>query len=240
MNRSRGVLQISVLVLVLVSIGIALAYKRTSARAQQMQSPDSEYREQVALVEAIRRGGLREAAKLRGSYVETYDPYYDYNRFGIEKLAEGSAAIVVGVPIRNRCRLTPNGRLITTDYEVKVKEVFKGSGLDQSSGITVKLPGGKVMFPDRTTAEVVTPESSRMVHGRTYVMFLMKEQGEDGYYVVGGPSGLLELTADGKVKTHGRAIDPITDEAKNKSAKDFLREVRRFAQMYPLPGGCCG
>jgi hypothetical protein len=240
MKINRGFLQILILVLVSAAFVFALANGRRSTRAQQTPSPEEEYKEQMALVAALRRGGLREAAKLKGNYVETYDPYHDYNRFGAEKLAKGSAAIVVGVPTRNRCRLTPDGQLITTDYEVTVSEVIKGSDLDGVGSITVKLPGGKVMFPDQTTAEVVTPETSKMVHGRTYLMFLTTEPGEEGYRVVGGPSGLLELAPGGKVKSHGRAIDPVTDEVKNKSVKDFLKDIRRFAQRYPQPGRCCG
>ena len=46
--------------------------------------------------DALRRGGLREAAKLKGHYVGDFDPHWDSGRFDIEALTKNSMAVVVG------------------------------------------------------------------------------------------------------------------------------------------------
>jgi len=50
--------------------------------------------------------------------------------------------MIIGVPLKNRDRLTPNGSSIVTVYDVVVQEVIKGN-IDQGSTVKVALSGGK-------------------------------------------------------------------------------------------------
>jgi hypothetical protein len=211
------------------------------AQNQEEQSQNSDYTDQIALAEALRRGGLREAARIKGNYVEIFDPHWDIGRFNIEQLTKNSEVVAIGIPVRNRCRLSPEGLMIMTDYEVVVQETIKGYNIRPGDIIKVSLPGGKIMFQDQTTAEVQTPDFMKMANGKTYALFLNEDRTRNGIYILtAGPQGLLELPIDGtKVKSHARSTDPVFKEAKDKDVKTFLKEVRKQAKKWPTPSKCC-
>ena len=52
------------------------------------------------LVDAVRRGGLREAARIKGSYAATKNASWDAVFADTESLTSHSALVVVGVPVR--------------------------------------------------------------------------------------------------------------------------------------------
>jgi len=190
--------------------------------------------------DALRRGGLREAARIKGHYVGEFDPHWDYGRFDVETLAKSSAAVIVGVPVKKvGSRLSPSGQTILTDYEVEVREVFKGS-VSAESSVIVAMPGGLVEFEDGTTAEIKTPSFGPLKLKATYTMFLSESNvAPQGYVLSGGPQGLLEIVDDGTVKSYGRPTDPVSEESKGSDKKNFLRKVREQSEKWPLPGKCC-
>jgi hypothetical protein len=190
--------------------------------------------------DALRRGGLREAARIKGHYVGDFDPHWDFGRFGIETLAKNSALVIVGVPAKRiGSRLAPGGQTIVTDYEIKVHEVFKGA-VSPGSSITLSLPGGLVEFEDGTAAELKTPEFEPMKLGATYTMFLSEGEGTPHLYMLsGGPQGLVEIINATTLKPHGRPTDPVSQESRGKDKDTFLKEVRGKSEKWPLPGKCC-
>jgi hypothetical protein len=213
------------------AIGIGAAGNRPA----QVQSMADEH---LAVREAMRRGGYREAARIKGHYVGEFNTH-TWLTFDLDSLAKASAAIVVGRPSRNVCRLSANGQLITTNYEVEVQEVVKGS-LQQGGTITVKLPGGKVNFEDGTSAEVRTPGFRKMVNNSTYVLFLEAIENEPGSFrLVGGPQGLFAIPSEGGINPHGRTTDPVVFKNKGKDKETFLKEVRKVGKKHPQPGSCC-
>lgn len=237
--KKNNVARYGLIVLVLAAVaGVAVAHLRVG-QDQQPQAGSNDH-EQQALVEAIRRGGIREAAKIKKDYVGLYDPHLDWGLFTIEKLTKNSEAVIVGMPSNNRCKLSKDGQLITTDYDVVVQEVLKGN-IQQGSTIKVSLPGGKVKFEDGTTGEIETPNFMKMVNGRTYALYLNESRSESSIYeLTAGPQGLLELPTDGRrIKSHARPTDPIAEETKDKDTKEFLKEARKQAQNWPLPSKCC-
>jgi len=66
----------------------------TSSKSQNQTDRD----EQKKMTEAIRRGGYREAARIKGHYVGTVDPNWDWASFDLETLTKSSAAVVIGIP----------------------------------------------------------------------------------------------------------------------------------------------
>jgi hypothetical protein len=220
--------------LVAALLGISSMWSRY---VSGQNSAHDDYRE---VRDALRRGGLREAARVKGHYVGDFDPHWDFGRFDIEALTKNSAAVVVGVPSKIvGSRLVSHGQLIVTDYEVKVQEAFKGS-VSEGSTITVSLPGGKVEFEDETSAELRAREFEPMRVGATYTIFLSESNDNPGVYTLsGGPQGLVEIVNDTTLKPHGRPADPVSEETKGKGKDDFLKEVRSKAEKWPLPGKCC-
>ncbi|MCA1564175.1 MAG: hypothetical protein LC803_00685 [Acidobacteria bacterium] len=233
------ILSLTLLVMTVVMVAIvklSVAQVRQPARGSQEVS----YEDRLTLVDALRREGLRGAAKIKGNYVQTFDPHPDWLSFDLEKLTQKSEAVVLGVPIKNRCKLTPDGQLIMTEYEVVVQEVLKGN-VRQGDTVNVALVGGKVMFEDGTTAEVVTPGFKKMVNGKTYALYLSLYPIRSPVYdLTAGPQGMLELLDDGSgVISQARATDPVKNQVKDKDKKTFLKTARKFAKAWPRPGKCC-
>ena len=218
---------------------VALSIKMV--RGQQPKTKDTQAEERQTVRDAIRRGGYREAARVKGNFKGSFDPHWDWAQLDVESLAKYSEAVIVGVPSKNLgSHLAAQGQLIVTDYEIVPQEVIKGD-MQQGEAIKVSLPGGLVRFEDGTTAELVTG-SFKLEEGKTYTLFLFKETPEsDAFILVAGPQGLFELSDDGQsVKPSGRASDPAVKETRNMDVKTFLKEVREKSRKWPQPGKCCG
>lgn len=231
---------LSAVVLVLFAGMDGVRGRLTTAQSNVASAQSNTADDFIAVRDALRRGGLREAAKLKGHYVEEYDPHWDFGQYDLEGLSKNSAAVIVGVATKKLAsRLEPNGEMIVTDYEVAVREVIKGD-LKPGATVTVSLTGGRVEFEDGTSAEVVPTDFEHMKPGGTYAILLSESESAPGTYTpTGGPQGLVELAAEGKVKSHGRATDLSAQESKDKSKEDFLKELRHHAKYWPHPGKCC-
>ena len=236
-TRSKMLIASMVAVAFISIIGI-----RTTAQISGPQEPAAnDYRE---VRDALRRGGIREAAKLKGHYVGEWDAHWDMGLFNIEALTKNSMAVVLGTVVEKvGGRLPEGGQLIFTDYEVVVDETIKG-GLASGSVITIEIPGGSVEFDDGTSAEQKTPGFEHVKPGGVYTLFLTEgAKGSNLYKLTGGPQGLVEIMSDGTLKSHGRPTDPIALEAKDpikgKNKDAFLNEVRKNAVKWPEPGKCC-
>jgi hypothetical protein len=227
-----------VVVLSIALIGIS----RTTA--QLPRARDNAGTDFRTVRDALRRGGLREAAKVKGHYVRDVDPNWDTGLFNIENLTKNSMVVVVGTVVKNRgARLSAADQLIVTDYEVVVDETMKG-GPVKGDTITIALVGGSVEFDDGTSAELRTPEFEHVKPGGAYLLFLGEStNGPNEYTLTGGPQGLVEITVDGTLKSHGRPTDPISLETKDpntgKNKGSFMREVRKAVVKWPGPGKCC-
>ncbi|HEY0321237.1 MAG TPA: hypothetical protein VGC66_09805 [Pyrinomonadaceae bacterium] len=223
----------------LASVSIIVSINIVSG--QQTKSKKNEAEERQAVRDAIRRGGYREAARVKGNFKGNFDPHWDWAQLDIESLTKYSEIVLVGVASKNLgSRLATQGQLIVTDYEVLSHEIIKGS-IREGETIKVSLPGGRVQFEDGTSAELVT-SGFQLEEGKTYVLFLFRESDQsDTFTLVAGPQGLFELPSDGKsINPSGRPTDPAVKETKNKDVKSFLKEIREHSRRWPMPGKCCG
>jgi hypothetical protein len=237
-TATRALLIVSLPVIVLISL---IRIGRASAQISEPQERASN--DSLELVEALRNGGIKAAAKLKGRYIFDFDAHWNMGRFNSEALTRKSMVVVVGAVVKKvGGRLDESGHLIVTDYEVVVDESIKGS-LTKGGTITISLPGGSVQFDDGTSAEQMTPGFEHVKPGSQYTLFL--SDGADGskvYDLTGGPQGLVEIKSDGTLKSHGRPTDPIaleTEDPKKGKKESFLNEVRKGAAKWPDPGKCC-
>ena len=207
----------------------------TSSKSQNQTDRD----EQKKMTEAIRRGGYREAAKIKGHYVSTVDPYWDWASFDLETLTKSSAAVVIGIPERSKGRLDSDGQMIVTEFDVRVKESIKGTNAENSV-VKVALLGGKVDFEDGTSAELRTRDFEPMLEGKKYLLFLYANRnGSDVYLLTGGPQGLFELKGQAGIKAHARPDDPAVKEVQNLSEDGLLKKVKDYAHKWPESQQCC-
>lgn len=204
--------------------------------ARQNQTND----EALKVREALKRGGLREAAKLKGNYVAEHNPHWDWGLFSVEALTKNSVAVVVGRFTKKLDARLPDSKLILTDYEVTVEELIKGD-LNQAKTIVVTLPGGSIYFEDGTSAEQITPTFEQPRIGRAYTLFLRQEDAMPSvFFLSGGPQGMFDIEDSSTVRSHGRPDDPGAVETKGKNRESFLKDVRQQARKWPNPGKCCG
>lgn len=182
-----------------------------------------ELQDQESLTAAIRRGGLREAAKIKRHY-EGIQPTSGWIKYDLEALTENSSMILVGTPLNSSSNLTGSGEQIVTEYKVRVDEPLKGnSGKNQL--VNVVIPGGKVTFEDGTSAEIKTPDLGPIEEKKTYVFFLSQSQEGDGVFrLTGGGQGVFELSSS-IVKPLGHSVD-VVQKHRNQPLNDFIEEIR--------------
>jgi hypothetical protein len=213
---------------------------RGSRPLQNPASQKASNDDAIAVRQALRRGGLREAAKLKGIYVAEYNPHWDWGLFNVEALTKNSAAVIVGRFTKKLDARLLEGKVIFTDYEVAVEELVKGD-IKQGQTIVVTLPGGRVFFEDGTSAEQITPTFEHPVPGRAYTLFLSQEAAVPSvFFLSGGPQGMFSIEDSAGVKSHGRPEDPAAVETKGTNRESFMKEVRELGRKWPKPGKCCG
>jgi hypothetical protein len=228
-------------IMLVVALNILMCLSTLPTRGQQTNRQTLAPDDFIQIRDALRRGGYREAAKVKGHYVGEFDPHWDFGLFDIESLTKNSVVVVVGVATGALpSRLAANGQLIVTDYEISVRETIKGKGL-AGGKIKVSLPGGKMEFEEGTSAELRTPQFEQIKVRRTYTLFLTEDQTEPGVFTLtGGPQGLVEIATGGApVKSYGRPTDPVFEEVKELDAESFLHLVRSQGKKWPQPGKCC-
>lgn len=203
-----------------------------AAEAVRIQEPAGQ--DDAALIDAIRRGGLREAARIKGHYVGRANTT-GWLKYDLEGLVEHSAGVIVGTPVKASSQLGSSGTLITTTYQVKVQQTLKGS-LAPGETVNVVLPGGKVVFEDGTSAEMKTPDLGQMEGGKRYVLFLSPRQDAPGDFgLTGVGQGLFELSKDKEkagVKPHGHHSD-VVQKHRDETEEDFLEKVKAAVVKHP-------
>jgi hypothetical protein len=240
-HKSTKRVLLAVIICIVVAATVFVSSTRGS-RPPQPQSPANQKQssdDAVALRDALRRGGLREAAKLKGNYVAEYNPHWDWGQFNIEALTKNSAAVIVGRVTKKLNARLLEGRVIFTDYEVAVDELMKGD-LGQAKTVVVAIPGGRVYFEEGTSAEQTTPTFEQVRVGRAYALFLMQEPAVPSvFFLSGGPQGLIDIEDSSSVRSHGTSEQPSVVETKGKSKDALLNDVRANARKWPEPGKCC-
>jgi hypothetical protein len=203
-----------------------LAIAATMAIAQRNSQKDTA---DAALVD--RGATLHDAARLVGgvyksSRVNT-DGMLAYP--DLKSLARQSSDILVIVPERNECKLSPDGRDIFTHYDVRVEQKLKGR-FNPGDHTFVELPGGRFSWDDGTTAQIVTPYFRKMVNGMRYLVFLQRKATDKEYTPTGGSQGIVLLKDDGTVVPFAHNPEKHIDQLRSKTHFSLLEDVRSAAE----------
>jgi hypothetical protein len=169
------------------------------------------------------------ATKAGGHFVMRYKLNRSTLYPNVEELAKRSDVIIVGRTLSHRSKLREDGNLINQEFLVKVQEVIKGD-LPNGRSITVLLPGGSYMFPDKTFV-IVEPMGRQAVENQvTYVFFLKSpKSGSDvkEHLLTSETQGMFALT-DGRVKPSALSKDdPVVLKYQQMGAADFLKEIHK-------------
>jgi hypothetical protein len=170
---------------------------------------------------------LREKAKRERTHVETSRPTNIPRYNELRKLVEDSQLIAVGVPEQQTSKmLSPKETFIITDVQVRVQNVIKGS-LDSGNTLTVTVPGGRIQFEDKSTAEVKMPDFWKNPEiGKTYIFFLRKHDNER-FKIIGGPQGLFEITPTATIQPQVLPEDLLMRKYKDKDVVSFIQEIQQ-------------
>jgi hypothetical protein len=158
----------------------------------------------------------------------------------LASLAAESELVVVGSVAGGVSFLSPDERMISTAYQVKVVEAPKGAFVNFGSVtgqvITVILPGGKFALGDGVTAELRVKSQTRLAAGDTCVFFLepvekawppslITDRARSGYVPRLGAQGVFRLTPEG-VKPEGSQGSPLYIAFANTPSSEFVGRVR--------------
>jgi hypothetical protein len=158
--------------------------------------------------------------------------------YDLESLTSHSMAVVIGTPTAQVTRLNDSGDTVLTEYDIKVKEVFKGHPYPDQV-IKVRLVGGKITFEDGTSAEILT-NIEPMEKNKDYVLFLtLPKANSDAFSLTGEGQGLFGLSAqEATVKPHGPSVG-LVQKHKNEQVDSFLGEIRKAVKKHPDISSCC-
>jgi hypothetical protein len=222
------------LLIVFTLTGLAVIYGKdaaTQSSAQKRESPDP-------VIDAVRKGGLKEGARIKRRYVNS-ESTTGWAKYDLESLTSHSGAVIMGTPLSSVSSLTSNGERITTEYQIKISRIFKGQ-LQENGVIRVVVPGGKVIFEGGTSAEILTPDLGSITKNETYVLFLhLSKDNTEIFQLTGGGQGLFEVPSSAwGVKPLGDKKD-LVQRHKDQSVKDFLDEIQNAVKKYPATTACC-
>lgn len=174
------------------------------------QSKDSSADVADAQRAALRKGGLRAAAAVTGSYMDVLDFSSEAGPTSLEDLVRGSRTILVGRVLKNYSVLPPMGAMIRTEYTVRVTELLKGDVSRQGRDtVTISVLGGRVSFPEGTQAQQTVRNTNPPIDGRRYLFFLIDipsdaktgpkavEVSDADFWPLRGSYGFFELPDNG-------------------------------------------
>jgi hypothetical protein len=180
-----------------------------------------------SMLDTINSGSLREKAARAGHVTATARPSNLHRYDDVTTLARDSAAVVIGtVNSEDSSLLTPEEKIIVTDYQINVQDVFKGN-LQPGATIIVREPGGAVQFDDGTSAEVRLPDYWRNPsEGKTYIFFL-KSRADKYWVLLGGSQGLFEITSSGSIEPQARYGNRMRVSYEGMAKDSFLQEIQK-------------
>jgi len=225
--RKRVILGSSFVALIIltgVGMGFGLSKIGMARRSPALLSQQPRGQE-----EAVDSRPLKERARQAGHYVSIGHPTGAATFRNLVGLAQGSSAVVIGIPQDNACNLSADGKSITIDYRVRVEYVYKGA-LKEGNIITVSVPGGRVSFADGSTAEIKTPWFKKMQAGQAYALFLTPGANQGSYVTTGQAQGVFEIPTT-KESREVKAYTGIPNDDMWKyhgmNVRAFLKEVRQ-------------
>ena len=209
-----------------------LAVTPGAASQQLERHPDPEIR--ARQLAAFKKGGLREAARITGSYlVSVMQPDVEVKQ--LVDLVRPSVMIVRARVGENRSWIDETGQTVTTQYRVRVTAAEHGNS-HVGQDVTVVVPGGRVEFEDGSIAEVRMAGLPLPGPGQEFVMFLepsrhrlTSQQRAAAQGPVYTPywyaQGLFLISPKGTLIPYLRPGNPVAKQYANKTPEVLLKDA---------------
>jgi hypothetical protein len=159
---------------------------------------------------------LHDAALANGGHFEMeVNPHVDLGGArDLDTLGASSDLVVVGMPTHATVQVAPDGKRISTYYEVAILDALKGP---PSGVVLVKVSGGSVTCSDGSVIEVVTPDFEIRT-GKRYAFFLQPaptgigtnpaDHERDVHVLTLSSQGIFEVSS-GRVVSMARPNDAV-------------------------------
>jgi hypothetical protein len=203
-------------ILLIVALGITISALTLSQRNRQAP-PNAGAKDPRTLQEKARRGS--------GKLVANLDFNKGAQKSSLAQMVADSESIVIVTTEKNVGRMSEDGKTVRTFYRARVEEVLKGQ-VKTGEDINVSLPGGKVGFPDGSTAEVQTLWFKKMVNNKRYLLFLSGKPKSESFTTTGGPQGVFEIAADGGMLSHSGLTNDVMRANAGKRSHAFVKEIK--------------
>ncbi len=218
-----------ILVCLILAVFILTQSGKTQTIKKKVTSQD--------VVTAVRTGGLREAARLTGNYVNS-ERSSGWTKYDLENLTKNSVAVAIGTPVLNNSKLSDSGEQVLTEHNVRIEQTLKGK-LRPNQVINLTVIGGKVVFEDGTSAEIRTPDLGPIEVGKSYIFFMTSDDKDSEVFkLTGGGQGLFEIASDSTIEPRGHKVD-VVRKHKSQNATAFVEEIRATVKKYPDTSRCC-
>jgi len=193
---------------------VIFAATRSPAKTIQVKPPDERT--------------LRDRAKLERHVIKLEAQAQSRTYADLADLANHSTVVIIGTPVANLSKITPDGKSATIDYQIKVEYVYKGA-MREGDLVKVSLPGGMIRFENGSTAEVRTPWFRKMLNGQTYALFLTPST-SGNFLTTGGAEGVFDIPTSATsrlVNTHAATVNDPMSKYHNLDVRIFLADMRR-------------
>ena len=222
----------------MLRVTLALLLAATATTASEAQRPRNVTGPSLKISDALRRGGLHEAARVAGGLFRmSWNTMPDLYVWDLVPVVGWSDAVVVGVPTSSQYHLSKDGGYITTDFRVVVEQVLMGD-IPSGSEIVVSVVGGRIQFADGLAAEVeVVDMVPPKLGGRVAMMLGRNTWASDeliawtnGAPLYSPPLGPLSMytlgdTDSTRIELHSDADQPVLRAHRGDSTGKFLRSV---------------
>jgi hypothetical protein len=174
-------------------------------------------------------GGLDKAAKKFGEFMVDGDVTSIITFSDLADLVDESPFIVKGTLTQINSRLIYDENEIFTDCTLRPDEVLKGK--IRSGDIKFVVRGGRIVFPNGTSAEIKTRASTFFVAGSRYLVMLRTDSDTGEYALQHHLESAFRITESGEIDAlaaHEERRREIVDDIGSQRAETVLSRVRQI------------
>lgn len=173
-------------------------------------------------------GELERAASIAQDYVLDRNSRWTSN-VPLKKMVEDHSEVAIVKLDECESRLQEGGAHINSDCNASVKQLLKGT---VRGTVKFRINGGKVIFPNGTSATENTSEWKLLRNGREYLVVLDDRMDAPNLWPVNSCEGLFEIDAKNNTvdacAAHDRQLHRVVQDTEGMTSQKFLSRVKQI------------
>ena len=197
--------------------------------------PASALDNQSAADRAMESGGFEKAAAIAKNYVLNRNSRW-FSNVPLKTMLEGSHTDVATVTVTEcTSELSGDNSRIDSECNASIQNLLKGSIRES---VKFRVRGGKVTFPNGTSATDNTSEWKLLQKGKDYLVVLEDETHPPNYWPVNSCEGLFGINSTNNTvdacAAHDQHAHNVVEDIKGMSLQTFLARVKQIiAEEHP-------